>query len=187
VYEPAGTRYATKGQWNCHQFHAHSEFYADYGVYDVDITTPKQFWVEATGLMQGEMVNKDGTKTLRYHAEDVVDFAWTASPHFQETVDQWRHVKITLLLQPEHANQAKRHLDAAKAALAYFDKYLGRYPFPNLTIVDPPYHALGAAGMEYPTFITAGTFWQLPEGVRAAEGVTVHEFGHQYFYAIIGQ
>ena len=30
VYEPAGTRYSKAGQWNCHQFHAHSEFYADY-------------------------------------------------------------------------------------------------------------------------------------------------------------
>lgn len=185
VYEPAGTRYATKGQWNCHQFHAHSEFYADYGVYDVDITTPKQFWVEATGLMQGEVVHKDGTKTLRYHAEDVVDFAWTASPHFQEAVEQWRHVKITVLLQPEHADQAKRHLDAAKAALAYFDKYLGRYPFPNLTVVDPPIHASGAAGMEYPTFITAGTAWKIPEGMRIPEGVTVHEFGHQYFMQLL--
>lgn len=185
VYEPAGTRYAKQGQWNCHQFHAHSEFYADYGVYDVDITTPKAFWVEATGLMQGEVIHNDGTKTLRYHAEDVVDFAWTASPHFQEATAQWRHVKITVLLQPEHANQAQRHLDAAKAALAYFDKYLGRYPFPNLTVVDPPFHASGAAGMEYPTFITAGTAWGLPTGARFAEVVTVHEFGHQYFMQLL--
>ncbi|HLL96887.1 MAG TPA: hypothetical protein VK404_18075, partial [Spirosoma sp.] len=43
VYESAGTRYAKQGQWNCHQFHAHSEFYADYGVYDVNITTPKAY------------------------------------------------------------------------------------------------------------------------------------------------
>ncbi len=185
VYEPAGTRYARQGQWNCHQFHAHSEFYADYGVYDIDITTPKEYWVEATGLMQGEIMHKNGTKTLRYHAEDVVDFAWTASPHFQEATSQWKHVKITVLLQPEHTDQAQRHIDAAKAALAYFDKHLGKYPFPNLTVVDPPYHAMGAAGMEYPTFITAGTVWQIPKGIRAPEMVTVHEFGHQYFMQLL--
>lgn len=185
VYEPAGTRYARQGQWNCHQFHAHSEFYADYGVYDVDITTPKEYWVEATGLMQGEVMHKNGTKTLRYHAEDVVDFAWTASPHFQEATSQWKHVKITVLLQPEHADQAQRHIDAATAALAYFDKYLGKYPFPNLTVVDPPIHAMGAAGMEYPTFITAGTAWQIPKGIRMPEMVTVHEFGHQYFMQLL--
>jgi hypothetical protein len=39
--------------------------------------------------------------------------------------------------------------------------------------------------MEYPTLITGGTLWNLPEGLRAAEGVTEHEFGHQYFYGLI--
>jgi hypothetical protein len=190
VYEPAGTRYAKQGQWNCHQFHAHSEFYADYGVYDVNITTPKDYWVSATGLFQSEKVDKNGTKTILYHAEDVVDFAWTASPHFQVITDKWKRpsggtVSLELVMQPEHVHQAQRHLDAAKAALAYFDKHLGKYPFPNLTIVDPPLHASGSFGMEYPTFITAGTAWFLPGGVRFPEIVTVHEFGHQYFMQLL--
>ena len=190
VYEPAGTRYAKTGQWNCHQFHAHSEFYADYGVYDVNMTVPKEFWVSATGLFQSEQIHKDSTKTIRYRAEDVVDFAWTASPHFQVINDRWKRpsggeVTLELVMQPEHIDQAKRHLDAAKAALAYFDKHLGRYPFPNLTIVDPPLHAMGSFGMEYPTFITAGTTWGMPAGARFPEIVTVHEFGHQYFMQLL--
>ena len=49
VYEPAGMRYAEKGQWNCHQFHANSEFYANFGVYRVEITVPEKFVVGATG------------------------------------------------------------------------------------------------------------------------------------------
>ncbi|MBD2753224.1 M1 family metallopeptidase [Spirosoma validum] len=200
VYEPAGTRYATQGQWNCHQFHAHSEFYADYGVYDVNITTPKDFWVSATGLFQSEKQNKNGTKTILYHAEDVVDFAWTASPHFQVINDKWKRpgrsagavdspsggtVTLELVMQPEHVHQAQRHLDAVKAALSYFDKHLGKYPFPNLTIIDPPLHASGSFGMEYPTFITAGSAWFLPSGMRFPEEVTIHEFGHQYFMQLL--
>ncbi|QMW01651.1 M1 family metallopeptidase [Spirosoma foliorum] len=195
VYESAGTRYqpaglGKTGHWNCHQFHAHSEFYADYGVYDVNITTPKDYWVSAVGLFQSEKLHGDGTKTILYHAEDVVDFAWTASPHFQVINDTWKRpsggkVDIELVMQPEHAHQAKRHLDAAKAALAYFDKHLGKYPFPNLTIVDPPLHASGSFGMEYPTFITAGTAWFLPAGARFPEEVTIHEFGHQYFMQLL--
>ncbi len=190
VYEPAGTRYAKQGQWNCHQFHAHSEFYADYGVYDVNITTPKAYWVSATGLYQSEKVYSNGTKTILYHAEDVVDFAWTASPHFKVVEDKWKRpsggfVSLELVMQPEHLHQAKRHLDAAKAALAYFDKHLGKYPFPNLTIVDPPLHASGSFGMEYPTFITAGSAWFLPDGARFPEEVTIHEFGHQYFMQLL--
>ncbi len=190
VYEPAGTRYSMQGQWNCHQFHAHSEFYADYGVYDVNITTPKDFRVGATGLLQREKLHANGTKTSRYHAEDVVDFAWTASPHFQVINDSWKRpsggsVSIDVMMQPEHLHQAQRHIDAAKAALAYFDKHLGKHPFPNLTIVDPPLHASGSFGMEYPTFITAGTVSFMPDGVRSLEQVVIHEFGHQYFMQLL--
>lgn len=190
VYEAAGTRYAKQGQWNCHQFHADSEFYADYGVYDVNITLPQNYRTGATGLLASEKANENGTKTQRWHAEDVVDFAWTASPHFQVVDDQWKNkadkvVRLRMLMQPEHLHQAKRHLDAAKLALAYFDKQLGQYPFPNLTIVDPPFHGSGSAGMEYPTFITAGTVSFLTDGLRFPEAVTIHEFGHQYFMQLL--
>ncbi|MCY7360345.1 MAG: M1 family metallopeptidase [Rudanella sp.] len=189
VYESPGTRYQTgpRGRWNCHQFHAHSEFYADYGVYDVRITAPNEYVIGATGKLQTETANKkSNTKTLRYRAEDVVDFAWTASPDFEVVDDSWQRpsgskVAIRLLMQPEHRSQADRYLFSAKAALAYFERVLGRYPFATLTIVDPPVHGAGSAGMEYPTFITAGTSWGMPTGVRAPEMVTVHEFGHQYF------
>ncbi len=189
VYESPGTRYqkGQQGSWNCHQFHAHSEFYADYGVYDVRITTPSEYVIGATGKLQTETTNtKANTKTLRYRAEDVVDFAWTASPHFEVVNDVWKRpsggeVAIRLLMQPEHRSKADRHLFSVKTALTYFDRVLGRYPFATLTIVDPPVHGAGSAGMEYPTFITAGTSWGMPAGVRAPEMVTVHEFGHQYF------
>ncbi|GAB3267105.1 M1 family metallopeptidase [Larkinella harenae] len=188
VYEPAGTRYqapGTKGRWNCHQFHAHSEFYADYGVYDVTITAPQNLVIGATGSLKSERKRTNGTKTLRWRAEDVVDFAWTASPDFLVFDDRWQHVAIRALMHPEHASQTRRHIDAAKLALAYFDKHLGRYPFATLTIVDPPVWGLGAAGMEYPTFITAGTSWGMPTGVRLPEQVVIHEFGHQYFMQLL--
>src|SRR3954471_20136357 len=38
-----------KGAWNAHQFHPNSEFFADYGVYDVRLTLPARFVVGATG------------------------------------------------------------------------------------------------------------------------------------------
>ncbi|MGA0556255.1 M1 family metallopeptidase [Larkinella sp. VNQ87] len=190
VYEAPGTRYQptgpnVRGHWNCHQFHAHSEFYADYGTYDVTLTTPTNFKIGATGRLVSERQNRNGTQTQRWQAEDVVDFAWTASPDFEIFNDRWRHVAIRVLMQPDHASQARRHIDAAKVALAYFDKHLGRYPFTTLTIVDPPIWGLGAAGMEYPTFITAGTSWGMPTGVRFPEQVVIHEFGHQYFMQLL--
>ena len=66
-------------------------------------------------------------------------------------------VEVTVLLQPEHAVQAERHVEAAKAALKWFGLWYGRYPYPTITVVDPAFGAGGSGGMEYPTFITAGT------------------------------
>jgi hypothetical protein len=183
VYEPAGMRYATKGGWNCHQFHAHSEFYADFGVYNVNITVPEDYTVGATGVVVEEK-SEGNTKTYKYHAKDVIDFAWTASQKYLDLRKEWENIEIRLLLQPEHKDQAERHFVSVKHALEYFKKHLGEYPYPNITIVDPPIYAMGAGGMEYPTLITAGSFAWMPEGLNPTEMVTIHEFGHQYFMGI---
>ena len=185
VYEEAGDRYATEGQWNCHQFHSNSEFFADFGIYDVKITLPEKFTVGATGVKINEQLNQDGTKTHRYYCEDVHDFAWTADTDFIVVEDQWKHVKIRYMIQPMREYAASRHINAAKNALEYLEEWYGRYPYPTLTIVDPQYGGFGAAGMEYPTFITAGMLWMLPDGIKLPEEVTVHEFGHNYFYGML--
>lgn len=185
VYEAKGDRYAQQGGWNCHQFHATSEFFADFGLYNVNITLPQTYKVGASGVLKKEKQNADGTKTLSFQARDVIDFAWTASPRFRVLEKDWKHVKIKLLIQPEHKRQAERHFQSAVAALEYFENTVGKYPYKTLTIVDPPFHGLAAGGMEYPTLITAGTAYMLPKGMRAVENVVIHEFGHQYFMGII--
>ncbi|MGD0342336.1 MAG: hypothetical protein ABSA76_11600, partial [Bacteroidales bacterium] len=78
VYEPAGMRYRTVGGWNCHQFHASSEFYADHSVYDVRITVPKEYVVGTGGMLLNESDVDGNTKVQTWRAEDIVDFAWTA-------------------------------------------------------------------------------------------------------------
>jgi len=186
VYEPAGMRYAKRSAWNCHQFHADSEFYADFGTYRVEMTVPKNFVLAASGVFQDEKTNKDDTKTISYRADDVHDFAWTISPRFEVSERQWKHVKIKAVMQPEHSGSTERYFQSAIAALEYFQKHLGKYPYEVLTLVDPPIQAAGSSGMEYPTFITCGeTFWGLPNGIRSPEVVTIHEFGHQYFQGML--
>jgi hypothetical protein len=39
--------------------------------------------------------------------------------------------------------------------------------------------------MEYPTLITAGTTYGLPEGIRGVELVIIHEFGHNFWYHLL--
>lgn len=173
------------GQWNTHQFHVNSEFFADFGVYNVHITVPEDFIVGATGVEVDVQSNLDGTRTHFYHAEDVHDFAWTASPEFLEFNQQVQDVTVRLLIQPDHVEQAQRHLQAAKVAIEYFQKWYGDYPFPNLTIVDPRRGARGAGGMEYPTLIASHTEYGVSQSNRALEHVIIHEFGHNYWYHLL--
>jgi hypothetical protein len=177
-------RGAVTAGWNCHEFHPNTEFFADFGVYDVSITLPDRYVVGATGVRWSETRHANLTKTVSYHAEDVHDFSWTASPHFVEVTGSWRHVALRAMMQGDHLGQAPRYISSAIGALEQFDRLVGPYPYPVLTIVDPPYGGMGAGGMEYPTLITAGTLWGLPEGLRFPEMVTVHEFGHQYWYGM---
>jgi len=185
VYEFPGIRNAKKGGWNCHQFHANSEFYADYGVYNVNITLPNNYIVGAVGLLQKKIENKDSTNTFTYRAEDVIDFAWTASPRFKVVNDMWNNVSIRILMQPEHLSLAPRVQHSIKGALQFFNDNLGKYPYPNVTIVDPPLKGFAAGGMEYPTFFTIISLWHMPQGMKFLEDVTIHEFGHNYFMGML--
>jgi hypothetical protein len=175
--------------WNTHQFHAATEFFADFGTYDVRLTVPARWVVGASGLERGRRDERDGTATHHYYAEDVHDFAWTTSPDYLERTATFEHptlppVAMRLLLQPEHAGQADRHFDATRAALKYYGEWYGPYPYSHVTIVDPAWQS-GAGGMEYPTLFTAGTRWLAPRRVAQPEGVTVHEAGHQFWYGVV--
>ena len=175
--------------WNCHQFHASTEFFSDFGVYDVSLTVPGKWPLGATGVETKRFENTDGTTTYRYVQEDVHDFAWTTSPDYIERTARFQHprlppVEMRLLLQPEHAGQADRHFDATRTTLRYYGEWFGAYPYGHITIIDPAYQS-GAGGMEYPTLFTAGTRWLAPAGVTTPEGVTVHEAGHQFWYGIV--
>ena len=95
---------------------------------------------------------------------------------------KWKDVDIRVLLYPEHERFGDRHLTAAKQVLEYMDKHVGKYYYPNLTILHPPLHGLRSGGMEYPTFITSGGgIIGLPNGMMAIETLVMHEFIHQYF------
>jgi Peptidase family M1 domain len=175
--------------WNCHQFHAGTEFFADFGVYDVRLTVPTGWIVGATGAERSRRDGGDRTTTHSYYAEDVHDFAWTTSPDYVERLERFTDpalppVAMRLLLQPEHTAQATRHFTATRATLKHYGEWYGPYPYANITIIDPAWQS-GAGGMEYPMLFTAGTRLIVPRRVAQPEGVTVHEAGHQFWYGIV--
>jgi hypothetical protein len=176
--------------WQAHTFTLFSEFYADFGHYEVHLDVPEDVVVGASGILTEE-VRADGRKKQVWRAEMVHDFAWTASSHFVEHFGDHEGIRIRQLLQPEHAADAPAHLEAQKWALASFERHYGPYPWSTITIVHVPDGAAAAGGMEYPTLYTTSDIllpgwvppWLLEERVSGLF-TTVHEFGHQYFQGL---
>jgi Peptidase family M1 domain len=177
------------GAWNCHQYHADTEFFADFGVYNVKLTLPQGYVVGASGIQTGEQLNFGGTKTLSFLGEDIHDFAWAASPHFQPADDTFFNslgpVKLHALILASHVDQRDRYLSILKQSMQKFDDWYGPYPYKQITLIDPePGSEIG--GMEYPTLITGGLDWWEPSWSHYGMETTIaHEYGHQYWYGMV--
>jgi hypothetical protein len=189
VYEPIGLRDRTTEGWNLHQYHGNSEFYADFGIYNVLIHVPENYIVASTGfpIKTAQIIN--GEKIYQFYADDVHDFAWSASPNFIVEEKPFSSpevpgVRIKLYLDPAHKDLKDRYFYAAEAALKYFSKWYGSYPYSTLSIVVPPAAGNGAGGMEYPTLITAFGADNESPGYEL-ERTVIHEIGHQYFYGMV--
>ncbi|HXC94274.1 MAG TPA: M1 family metallopeptidase [Edaphobacter sp.] len=175
------------GAWNCHQYHATTEFFSDFATFNVTLTLPHRYIVGASGVPTGEIVNPDGTKTLSFHGEDIGDFAWAASPHFTITdsiyLSSLGPVKIHVLALAAHPRAGQRYLDITRKTLAQFDRLYGPYPYKIITVIDPePDSEMG--GMEYPTLFTGGTTW-FRDPTYITDQTVEHEFGHQYWYGMV--
>jgi hypothetical protein len=193
VLELPGERGATQVRWNVHEFHFNSEFYADFGRFDVTLTVPSDYTVGAVGELQGEPVSADGKTTYHYVQGDVHDFAWMAARGYKVLDGNWQGpgsppVAVRVLYPPEYSASAQPVLKASTDSLTYFSDTLGPYPYRTLTAVVPPYNASEAGGMEYPTFFTTEGYDEVTPGTLsqyAIDFVTIHEFGHGYFYGLL--
>ena len=185
VFEPRGRRRRSEPGWNAHQYHADSEFYADFGDYRVALTVPERYVVASAGALMKE-TREGGRKTLVFEQVSIHDFAWSADPRFVVREDLFdpakdvpagelaraakllgrseaslragvQPVKLRYYMQPDHAGQWTRYADAQKWALVWFGLYAFPYPYAQSSCVDPPEDGTGAMGMEYQTIFTAGT------------------------------
>lgn len=171
--------------WNSHQFHAASEYFADFGGYDVTITIPEDWVIGASGIEVRSKTPGGGQRSVTYRAERVHDFAWCAAPpDLMEVVETdfepgrdvplpWLErasslldmgaadlelppMRLRLMVPVEQKRIVPRMVRAARLSVAWFGLFYGPYPYPELTIVSPPVGAEEARGMEYPNFIATG-------------------------------
>lgn len=211
VWETVGMRQRQTAGWNCHAKHRKTEFYADFGNYQVALELPKDYEVGATGK-KVRMEELENTRLHVFRQDRVHDFAFCTGSRIivsqrdfvpaehittseMEAVAQLhgipleevrlKPVTMTLLLQPEHRDQEDRHFQALITAIKHYGLMYGPYPYETLTMVDPNRGAGSVGGMEYPTLVTLGTGIHNPEADLSLESVILHEFGHQYWYGMV--
>ena len=181
---PKLARLEPSGTWAHFPFHHLAEFYADFGTYDVTLKVPGGYRIAATG-MRTEEHDEGGFHTERHVQGDIHDFAFSAYDHFEVLEEGIGGVDVKVFYPEGFRYAADRELETMRFALPHFGKRYGKYPYGVLTLVHPPSGADEAGGMEYPTLITTGGPWFGPPGVLGIELVTIHEFGHQYFYGML--
>jgi len=195
--------YDRKFGWTADQ-HMNREFYGDFGTFDVSLTFPSIYIVEATGVMVNEkemlpdslrkkldisnfkdkpfgfppslpIAPDDTKKTWKFHAENVHDFAFTADPTYRiGEVTTADGVRCISLAQESHASGWQNAADYAKRAIEYYSRTIGPYAWPKILVCD------AKDGMEYPMLSMDGGS---DPGYR---DLLAHEIAHQWFYGMVG-
>jgi hypothetical protein len=117
-----------------------------------------------------------GTRTWRFSADSVRDFAFGAAPDFRWDASAYRKTLVHTLYRPsapewEEANRMVRD------AVQYYSEQWYPYPYPHITSIEGPIE-----GMEYPMI----TFDPRAPSREERQWVLAHELGHQWMPMIVG-
>lgn len=195
--------YDRKFGWTTDQ-HLGSEFYGDFGTYDVALNFASNYIVEATGFLMNRdamlpnelrqkldiknfkdkpwdepastIIPYDSTqrKTWIFHAENVHDFAFTADPNYRIGEAEWNGVKCYALAQESHASGWQNAADYTARTIQVFSEGIGMYQYHKMIVAD------AEDGMEYPMLTLDGG--SDPD----YRGLLVHEIGHNWFFGQVG-
>ena len=180
------------------------EFYHDFGTFDIALTFPQEYVVDATGVLTNEAEmfpdslrakldiknfakkplneapsiiipkEKGKTKTWRYHAENVHNFAFTADPLYRIGEVVWNGVKVITLAQEPHASKWQLSGWYTAQVIKTYSNDFGMYDWPKIIVAD------AKDGMEYPMLtLDNGTYPQ-------HQYLLSHEVGHMWFYGMVG-
>lgn len=200
---PSVCVYDAKFGWTTDQ-HLDKEFYSNFGVFDVELTFPQEYIVEATGELQNtQEVMPDSlrakldikkfkdkpfnsapsiiiprglgiTKTWKFHAENVHNFAFTADPLYRIGEYVWKGIKCIALVQEPHASKWQPTAGFIAKVIETYSNDFGMYAWPKIIAAD------AQDGMEYPMLtLDAGVY---PSHQR----LLAHEIGHMWFYGMVG-
>ncbi len=177
--------------WHANPYIAR-EFHGVWGNFDVKLTLDKNYTVGGTGYLQnpqevGHGYETPGTKvktrgkTLTWHfvAPNVHDFMWGADPEYIHDVVEMADGPMLHFYyknDPEIIENWKKLQPKTEAAMHFFSKNIGKYPYDQYSVV----HG-GDGGMEYAmsTLITG------KRTLGSLVGVMVHELAHTWFQHVL--
>ncbi|MFZ5517970.1 MAG: M1 family aminopeptidase [Candidatus Zhuqueibacterota bacterium] len=207
--------------WHPDSYLDMGEFYGEFGAFDVSITLPKNFVIEATGTLHDnseeeafirEIVARTNelaqlktgkersafvkdwkkerkaktdysqTKTVRFVAENVHDFAWFAGDEYMMYQSVHNNGVLTnVLAKPGSAYSWRDVTRFVEQTLWFYSDRVGKYEYPKASVVEGDE---SGAGMEYPMV----TILSMPDlsFVNGLEMVVMHEVGHNWFYGMLG-
>jgi hypothetical protein len=128
----------------------------------------------ATSLGLLDAQPQAGRKRVRWRADEVIHFAWSADPDFVYEGGLWRDIPVHVLYQRGAAGEWGNGvaLERTYNAMEWTDSIFGRYVYPQITNL----HRIEPGGTEFPMLIMDGS---------ASQGLIVHEIVHQYLHAIL--
>ncbi len=168
------------------------EFHGVWGNFDVKLTLDKDYTVGGTGYLQnpdeiGHGYETPGTKvktkgkTLTWHfvAPNVHDFMWAADPEYiHDTLEMEDGPTLHFYYKnnPEIIENWKELQPKTEAAMQFFSKNIGKYPYEQYSVVQG-----GDGGMEYAmsTLVTGNREFS------SLVGVMVHEMAHSWFQHVL--
>lgn len=194
--------YDRRHGWETDQ-HLGKEFYGDFGTFEVNLSLPNNYIVEATGELMneeemlppalrakldlknfankplysppGEIIAPDGSfKTWRYKAINVHDFSFTADPTYRIGEVNFKGIRCIALAQEEVASRWQSAPAFIARVIEIFSRDFGPYEWPKIVVAD------ARDGMEYNMITLCGGLE--PE----FHNVISHEIGHEWFYGMVG-
>lgn len=192
--------YERDGRWSTFALHAQSEFYADFGRYELSVDAPSSVTVFANGQSSSAPVFNSPGRLLHRFALGLghdCAFGWSARALVRRDVapparlrdgdpaPATQPVSIQTVYTAPDAIVAARAVTLIQRALPALERRFGPYPYSSLTVVVTPRDAQGIGGMEYPGLITIEGNPFVPSFIRGVEYVTAHELAHQWFYGLL--
>ena len=134
--------------------------------------------ISAAELQSGAARAKTaGTLTWRFHAKNVRDVAWAASPEFVWDASSWKGHMAYAYYRPSAVETWKDAADMSRMSIMEYSERWLEYPYPQISAIEGP-----ISGMEYPMVAMENR----SRDKYDLYNVVTHEIGHMWFPMIVG-